>query len=104
MEPDPEFMFECSECGKKFPATPDSVFESGFSPICEVQKTADCDCDLIAGSDLKEMSEYHLSELGLTENERDRLLSGEPFVGVGAIFICAECHAEIFSAESETCP
>jgi hypothetical protein len=60
----------------------------------------------ITADNLREMSDYHLAEMGLTPAARDRLLAREEFVATGAICICLECQYRLLEEQesSERCP
>ena len=87
--------FTCQICGKDFPADPDTMVESGMSGVCT---NPDCDChedipedEILTADQLATMSDYALSEIGLTPTQRDELLAtGE--VTTGGMCICKPCQ------------
>jgi hypothetical protein len=104
-----EFLFTCSECGRQFAPDPDAVVESGFSRGCvskEDEARTIFSEDRVTAGTLRDMSDYHLAEVGLTPEGRERLLAGEEFVVTGAVCICLECQDRLLEEQesSQHCP
>jgi hypothetical protein len=85
--------FKCQICGKEFPADPDCMVEAGFSPVLESDDDIELEDDeeIIDEDQLKKMSEYELNEIGLSLEDRDKLLNGED-ITTGGMCICKECQ------------
>ena len=94
-----DFCFECDGCGCVFVPTPDSFILTGPVRVASL----DAGGELYAGgpeepltqAKLEGLSEFELSELGLTEEDRKSLLAGNP-VFTGADAFCPECLHQIF--------
>lgn len=93
-----DIKFKCEECGKEFDPDPDTMRELhiGSELVPEEDTTIS---ELPSPEELSSMSEFHLSELGLTTDDRDKLLRGEDVV-VGAICVCKECQDRLASESS----
>lgn len=113
MSPPPEddIQFTCEECGKTFEPDPDTMLEirlGGECPCCTGETTEEeaeqllADGDAITTEQLEAMSEYELAELGLTPEDREKLLAGEE-ISAGAVCICRECQEKI-SHEQDDAP
>lgn len=97
---DEEIKFKCEECGKEFDPEPDSMVElhlKGECPCCvdgvseeELEEMIESG-EAITAEKLSTMTEYELSEVGLTVDQRDALLRGEEMT-IGAACICQECQ------------
>lgn len=95
-----ELKFVCQECGREFDPDPDSMVEihiRGECPCCESGLTED---DLskmleegtaITAEQLLEMNEEELKEVGLSVQDKEKLLMGEDVVS-GGMCICKECQ------------
>jgi hypothetical protein len=94
-----EIRFECDGCGRDFVPTPDSFILTG--PIWVVSHDAGSELCAVGPEEpltpakLAGLSEFELSELGLTEEDRKALLAGDR-VFTGADAFCPECLHQIF--------
>lgn len=89
-----EIKFKCEECGKEFEPDPAAMVEIEMGP--ELLPEADAERmeesgQCLTAGDLREADAEQLQEWGLTEKERDLMLSGES-VATGGICICVECQ------------
>ena len=94
-----EFLFTCDECGASFDPDPLAILECGWG----CYDVAEDKCEKVAfesgcltKSGLERMSEYELSEIGMTPTQRDQLLNGEESVDAGTICLCPDCRGRIF--------
>jgi hypothetical protein len=94
-----DVKFQCQECGKEFDPDPDTMRElsmTGECPCCDGISPEETE-ELLAsgeaftGEQLEKMSDYELSEIGLSPQDRDNLLAGAS-VSVGAICLCKDCQ------------
>lgn len=95
-----DLKFLCEVCGKQFDPDPGSMVEvlmHGECPCCEgglsrqeAEKLTESG-EAIAADQLAAMNEEELREIGLTPEERDRLLAGED-IAIGGACICRECQ------------
>jgi len=104
-----EIKFTCEECGKQFDPDPDTMLELHLGPepcpCCEggeahqeeLEKAVE-DGEAFTADQLAAMSEDHLKEIGLTPEDRDKLLRGET-ITTGAICICKECQDRLAGEE-----
>jgi hypothetical protein len=95
-----EFLFTCDECGRKFPAEPAAIVDSGMSASCCERDAdpADDSIERISAFELESLTESELAELGLTTESRDRLLSGEDVV-TGTMCICTDCQDRLLTEQ-----
>jgi hypothetical protein len=94
-----EFSCECDGCGRVFVPTPDSFILTGavwvVSPDGGSEMWAAGPEEPLTPAKLARLSEFELSELGLTEQDRKALLAGDR-VFTGADAFCPECLHQIF--------
>lgn len=88
-----EIKFKCDECGKLFDPDPDSMVECHLSP--EVVSHEEAEAYEAEGGitpeQLAAMDETALREIGLTADQREKLLNGEDITS-GGMCICVECQ------------
>ena len=88
--------FRCDGCDCEFPATPDSFILTG--PIRMAEEGEDLSPpgqELLTRHRLEALSDYELSERGLTQDDRQTLLHGGS-VFRGADAFCPDCLRQIF--------
>lgn len=93
--------FNCQMCGHEFEPEPDSFLETGFSSDYHPADLSEKDLEemvasgaAITSDKLEAMSEYELSEIGLSLQDREKLLVGST-VEIGAMCVCKECQDEM---------
>lgn len=88
-----DIKFKCEECGKLFDPDPDSMVECHLSPELVSDEEADkYEAEGgITPEQLEAMDETSLREIGLTAEQRKRLLNGEE-ITTGGMCICVECQ------------
>ena len=92
-----DLKFTCQACGREFEPETEAMVEVGFSR--ELFRQGDpLPEDMITPEQLAAMSEYELQEIGLTLEDREKLMRGEP-VDTGAVCLCEACREEIFEEE-----
>src|SRR5690349_4792656 len=94
-----EFCCRCDGCGCEFPPMPDSFILTGFTRIAAEEPDNEIFLsrqELLTRAQLEALSEFELSERGLTEEDRQTLLRGEA-VYTGADAFCPACLCQIFS-------
>ena len=94
-----EFCFECDGCGCVFVPTPDSFILTGPVRVVSLEAGSELcasgPAEPLTQTKLEGLSEFELSELGLTEEDRKTLLAGSP-VFTSADAFCPECLHQIF--------
>ncbi len=101
-----DLQFECSACGKHFPADPDAMVElqwsrelapdageaEGVERQWSPESEAEDDAEIVelTPEALMAMSEADLLEIGLTPEMRRKMLAGEDVVA--GVCICIECQ------------
>ncbi len=91
-----DLKFTCQVCGAQIEAEPDVIRETFLSPVLvteEEHNKALSEGDVITPDQLRAMSHQELEEIGLTPNDRDKLLNGET-VETGAMCVCKKCQDE----------
>lgn len=94
-------IFTCDECGKDFPADPETMVEEGVSAHHDIVPGEEWKHDGHTPELSPEDREKVKGELGVSDEELDRILSGE-MVTIGGICICKPCQDQMLeSQESE---
>jgi len=92
-----EFLFQCAFCGIEFEPDPDCVLECGvsrrFYSTEEAAKLIE-DGEAWSLEDLGNMSDEELEKEGMSPEDRDRVMGGEPDVITGGVTICRKCQSE----------
>jgi hypothetical protein len=94
-----DIQFTCSECRKEFDPDPDCVMvlradaAMDYGEGTEPEPCNDCELSLEDREDAKK-------ELGVSDEELDRMLAGEA-VDVGGIIICKECQDKLAEASND---
>lgn len=93
-----EFLFQCDGCDCEFTPTPASFILNTPVRIAEEdadQASSNSDHGLLNRATLESLNEFELTERGLTEEERQTLLRGEP-IFLAADAFCARCLHQLF--------
>lgn len=87
-----DFQFTCTFCHKDFDPDPRAVCEGGIHPMLAKESMTEEMFDLTEEV-LADMDDEDLLANGITPDQRDSLLRGEPIRTV--MIICLECQGEM---------
>lgn len=104
MSEETEIKFTCSVCGIEFDPDPDSIVETGISPVfandvesSEVQEEIQDTKEML--SSLERATPEELRAFGITPDQREAMLRGEE--ATGADCICIACQDRMLSEQDE---
>lgn len=88
-----ELLFECSECGKKFPPDPDSIHEVEMGSILMPESVAQEEVEkgnAMSIEEAKKLTDEDLKQMDMSRDDLNKIIRGED-VAVGGVCICPEC-------------